>query len=82
MKTKHRTWNLLPFVVVLAFTLISSHSWAVYGVPIINLKQSEILERGGKYLQAAAARELGIDKTTIWRKCESLGIHPPNGLDD
>jgi len=61
MKTKHGTWNLLPVVVVLAFTLISSHSWAVYGVPIINLKQSELLERGGKYLQAAAARELAAD---------------------
>ena len=27
--------------------------------------------------RSAAARELGINKTTIWRKCKRLGIEPP-----
>jgi len=48
-------------VSVLVFTFASSSSWAVYGVPIINLKHSERLERAGKYLQAAASRELAAD---------------------
>jgi len=49
------------FVVTLASILISSHSWAVYGVPIINLKHAERLERAGKFLAAAADRELAAD---------------------
>ncbi len=32
--------------------------------------------------RSAAARELGIDKTTIWRKCKRLGIQLPTSLDD
>jgi PAS domain S-box-containing protein len=27
--------------------------------------------------KSAAARELGLDKSTIWRKCKNLGIMPP-----
>jgi transcriptional regulator of acetoin/glycerol metabolism len=27
--------------------------------------------------RTAAARELGVDKTTVWRKCKRLGIAPP-----
>lgn len=49
------------FIAVLVLALISAHSWAVYGVPIINLKHAERLERGGKFLEAAAARELAAD---------------------
>jgi hypothetical protein len=61
MKTRHRTRSLFAFAAVLSFILISSHSWAVYGVPIINLKHAEFLERSGKYLDAAADRELAAD---------------------
>lgn len=32
--------------------------------------------------RSAAARELGIDKTTIWRKCKRLGIVPPDSKKD
>ena len=49
------------FISVLVFAFAPSSSWAVYGVPIINLKQSERLERAGKFLQAAASRELAAD---------------------
>jgi len=30
-----------------------------------------------RWNRSAAARELGINKTTIWRKCKTLGIVPP-----
>jgi len=36
----------------------------------------DALVRNG-WNRSAAARELGINKTTIWRKCKSLGIEPP-----
>jgi PAS domain S-box-containing protein len=36
----------------------------------------EALVRHG-WNRSAAARELGINKTTIWRKCKTLGIVPP-----
>jgi transcriptional regulator with PAS, ATPase and Fis domain len=29
--------------------------------------------------RSAAARELGVDKTTVWRKCKQLGLMPPSG---
>lgn len=59
-----RFWSV-AFVIALVFVLISgyfvSHSLAVYGVPMINLKQAEWLERAGKFLAAAQARELAAD---------------------
>ena len=30
--------------------------------------------------RSAASRELGVDKTTIWRKCKRLGLKPPAGM--
>ncbi len=32
--------------------------------------------------RSAAARELGIDKTTVWRKCKRLGIVPPTDFNN
>jgi len=32
-----------------------------------------------RWNKSAAARELGLDKSTVWRKCKQLGIMPPGG---
>jgi len=36
------------------------------------------LERSN-WNKSAAARELGLDNSTVWRKCRRLGIRPPSG---
>ncbi len=59
MSVRIKTFSLLAFIIISA-TFIS-HSWAVYGVPIINLKHAERLERAGRFLEAAADRELAAD---------------------
>jgi hypothetical protein len=56
-----RVLHLFSFAVALVFMIISSPSWAVYGVPIINLKHAEQLERAGRFAEAAADRELAAD---------------------
>ena len=65
MVTKNSQSWIIAFAFALAFILLSStfisYSCAVYGVPIINLKQSEYLERNGRYLEAAASRELAAE---------------------
>lgn len=65
MNIKMPHFWITVFTIALVFALISAiftpYSWAVYGVPIINLKQSEYMERNGKYLEAAASRELAAD---------------------
>jgi hypothetical protein len=59
-----RFWRV-TYIVISILMLISvvfvSHSWAVYGAPIISLKRAERFERDGKFLLAAADREYAAD---------------------
>jgi hypothetical protein len=56
-----RIVNIVALVSILIPVAFVSRSWAVYGVPIINLKHAERLERAGRFLEAAADRELAAD---------------------
>lgn len=62
---RREVYPRVPIVAAFVFMLISvafaPHSLAVYGVPIINLKHAERLERAGRFLAAAADRELAAD---------------------
>ena len=79
MVTKNSQSWIIAFAFALAFILLSStfisYSCAVYGVPIINLKQSEYLERNGRYLEAAASRELAAE---FYNLARGKGINGSN----
>jgi PAS domain S-box-containing protein len=55
----------------------------VSGTTLAEIERAAIydaLERNG-WKRLATAEELGIDKTTLWRKLKRLGIRPPDSAD-
>lgn len=48
-------------IFILVLVIFVPYTWAVYAVPIINLRRAERLERAGRFLEAAADRELAAD---------------------
>lgn len=48
-------------IFILILIVLVPYTWAVYAVPVINLKRAERLERAGRFLEALADRELAAD---------------------
>jgi hypothetical protein len=51
----------LALIFIIALVILAPYTWAVYAVPVINLRRAERLERAGRFLEAAADRELAAD---------------------